>query len=96
MTGNASQMYIQANFGDDTEHLQSDVTEIPADAIGDHDILTAGFPCQVPRGTWGQYSEVQFVEMGLSVSVKGLWDVPRWSCNNQHIPIDLTLEAYNV
>ena len=39
-----AQTTYRANFGDHEVH--GDITKIPTDAIPDHDVLLAGFPCQ--------------------------------------------------
>jgi DNA (cytosine-5)-methyltransferase 1 len=40
-----SQLTYRANYADDHE-IAGDITKVPVDAIPDHDLLLAGFPCQ--------------------------------------------------
>lgn len=40
----ASECYVH-HFGEEG-HVNEDITEVPSEAIPDHDLLTAGFPCQ--------------------------------------------------
>ena len=42
--GSEEHVTYGANFG--SEHLYGDITDVEANQIPDHDILTAGFPCQ--------------------------------------------------